>query len=72
MIVNLIPSVATSVPRGGEAFDARLAFCVSRIHQLEQPTSPLGGSVEAQKPSLKQLEAILYLIQLRIPWVMWC
>ena len=33
-------------------FDARLAFCVSRIHQLEHPISPSGGSVEAQSPGL--------------------
>ena len=51
---------------GGGAFDARLAFCVSRIHQLEHPISPFCGSVEAQRPFLKQLEAIWYLIQ----WVM--
>ena len=33
-------------------FDARLAFCVSRIHRLEHPISPSGGSVEAQSPGL--------------------
>ncbi len=47
---------------GGGAFDARLAPCVSRIHQLEHPISPFGGSVEAQRPSLNRLEAIRYLI----------
>ena len=58
LIGNLIPGVAASVPRGGEAFDARLALCISRIYQLEHPISLFRGSVEAQRPSLNRLEAI--------------
>ena len=46
LIGNLIPGWPASGPRGGGAFDARLAFCVRRIHQLERPISLSSGPLK--------------------------